>query len=201
MKAPQEPQVENRAPAPSTNPANVNLTFPFGLPNTPNLRPPSYFTAHFHARNSNSNSESPSVPRLPSIVNTLDSVTSRPFQVIPNSINFSSRNNPETSKLIFPLTDNNQREQLPSRTQKIERTEHISSIPQSLSRPLENLPSNRFVLLEQPHEVQRKSYGSENRCLLPNPLTISLRSEGDERNRVLDGIVSVRLGKQLIILF
>jgi hypothetical protein len=47
----------------------------------------------------------------------------------------------------------------------------------------------RFRILTQPHEKQRKSYKSENRYILPNPLTVcTLRNEPE-----LQGTVVVRL--------
>lgn len=58
---------------------------------------------------------------------------------------------------------------------------------------------NFFTLLEQPNETQRKSYKNENRCLLPNPLTICPREyPGDEQKRaqIIDGTVSVQLVDQ-----
>jgi len=41
--------------------------------------------------------------------------------------------------------------------------------------------SGYFYILEQPNEFQRKSYKNENRCLLPNPITICCRELGDEK--------------------
>lgn len=55
---------------------------------------------------------------------------------------------------------------------------------------------NRFVLLEQPNEIQRKSYKNESRYLLPNPLTICLRTplaNEKELPQILDGNVNVRI--------
>eukprot|EP01119_Soliformovum_irregulare_P012123 TRINITY_DN3131_c0_g1_i2.p1 TRINITY_DN3131_c0_g1~~TRINITY_DN3131_c0_g1_i2.p1 ORF type:complete len:351 (-),score=70.94 TRINITY_DN3131_c0_g1_i2:70-1122(-) len=57
--------------------------------------------------------------------------------------------------------------------------------------------SQYFLLVEQPLENQRKSYRSENRCILPNPLTISCREfitdQADKRPLIADGQVSVKL--------
>lgn len=56
-----------------------------------------------------------------------------------------------------------------------------------------------FMLMEQPNEVQRKSYKNENRCLLPNPLTICPREySGDEMKRpqIMDAAVTVQLVDQ-----
>jgi len=56
-----------------------------------------------------------------------------------------------------------------------------------------------FMLLEQPNEVQRKSYKNENRCLLPNPLTICQKEflPEDKRGQVpVDGSVTVSLVDQ-----
>jgi len=52
-----------------------------------------------------------------------------------------------------------------------------------------------FTLLEQPNEVQRKSYKNENRCILPNPLNICLREGFSEERKaqILDGNVTVTL--------
>jgi hypothetical protein len=50
----------------------------------------------------------------------------------------------------------------------------------------------RFVLLEQPNAKQRKSYRNENRCLLPNPLTVGERNAGEPI--ILRGRVQVQLG-------
>jgi len=49
---------------------------------------------------------------------------------------------------------------------------------------------NFFELLHQPNEKQRKSYRKENRCLLPNPITISQREKTPKVDR---GTVSVRI--------
>eukprot|EP01114_Cavostelium_apophysatum_P010421 TRINITY_DN2409_c0_g1_i1.p1 TRINITY_DN2409_c0_g1~~TRINITY_DN2409_c0_g1_i1.p1 ORF type:complete len:401 (+),score=87.19 TRINITY_DN2409_c0_g1_i1:28-1203(+) len=57
-----------------------------------------------------------------------------------------------------------------------------------------NENDNRFMLLEQPNEIQRKSYGKENRCILPNPLVICQKKAlSSEPERILDGTVSVKL--------
>jgi len=56
-----------------------------------------------------------------------------------------------------------------------------------------------FMLLEQPNEVQRKSYKNENRCLLPNPLTICQKEflPEDKRGQVpMEGTCSVTLVDQ-----
>eukprot|EP01119_Soliformovum_irregulare_P012069 TRINITY_DN3109_c0_g1_i1.p1 TRINITY_DN3109_c0_g1~~TRINITY_DN3109_c0_g1_i1.p1 ORF type:complete len:438 (-),score=118.72 TRINITY_DN3109_c0_g1_i1:85-1398(-) len=52
-----------------------------------------------------------------------------------------------------------------------------------------------FTLLEQPNEVQRKSYKNENRCILPNPLNICLREGYSEerKTQILEGTVTVTL--------
>lgn len=55
---------------------------------------------------------------------------------------------------------------------------------------------NRFVLLEQPNEIQRKSYKNESRYLLPNPLTVCLRAplaNDKDMPQIVDGTVSVRI--------
>jgi len=56
-----------------------------------------------------------------------------------------------------------------------------------------------FTVLEQPNEVQRKSYKNENRCLLPNPLTVCLKEflPDDKRGQTpMDGSVGVMLVDQ-----
>jgi hypothetical protein len=55
------------------------------------------------------------------------------------------------------------------------------------------------MLLEQPNEVQRKSYKNENRCLLPNPLTVCQKEflPEDKRGQIpMDGTVTVTLVDQ-----
>lgn len=47
-----------------------------------------------------------------------------------------------------------------------------------------------FALREQPSQTQRKSYKSENRCLLPNPLTIYATTKNVD---ILEGSASVQL--------
>jgi len=53
--------------------------------------------------------------------------------------------------------------------------------------------NSRFFLLDQPNEVQRKSYKKENRCLLPNPIIIGPKPSQDASGEILDGMVSVKL--------
>jgi hypothetical protein len=57
--------------------------------------------------------------------------------------------------------------------------------------------TNRFILVEQPNDIQRKSYKKENRCLLPNPLIVCLKELTDDQKKdppvVLDGVVSLKL--------
>eukprot|EP01119_Soliformovum_irregulare_P024057 TRINITY_DN8546_c0_g1_i1.p1 TRINITY_DN8546_c0_g1~~TRINITY_DN8546_c0_g1_i1.p1 ORF type:complete len:469 (-),score=61.97 TRINITY_DN8546_c0_g1_i1:94-1404(-) len=55
--------------------------------------------------------------------------------------------------------------------------------------------SARFVLLEQPNEIQRKSYKNESRYLLPNPLAICLRSPNDKDTPfpIVGGTVTVKI--------
>eukprot|EP01114_Cavostelium_apophysatum_P017103 TRINITY_DN5002_c0_g1_i1.p1 TRINITY_DN5002_c0_g1~~TRINITY_DN5002_c0_g1_i1.p1 ORF type:complete len:513 (-),score=77.65 TRINITY_DN5002_c0_g1_i1:311-1849(-) len=55
---------------------------------------------------------------------------------------------------------------------------------------------SRFVLAEQPSISQRKSYKKENRYLTPNPMVIAARPNLPEepQERIIDGIVSVKLG-------
>lgn len=68
----------------------------------------------------------------------------------------------------------------------------LSDRVNALNTGVEN---NRFVLLEQPNEIQRKSYKNESRYLLPNPLTICLRSPmtNDNLPPIIDGTVSVKI--------
>jgi len=69
----------------------------------------------------------------------------------------------------------------------------LSDTLNSLSAGVEH---NRFGLLEQPNEIQRKSYKNESRYLLPNPLTVCLRNNiGSESSipTILDGSVNVRI--------
>jgi len=57
--------------------------------------------------------------------------------------------------------------------------------------------TNRFILIEQPNDIQRKSYKKENRCLLPNPLIICMKELTEDQKKeppiVLDGVVSLKL--------
>jgi len=56
-----------------------------------------------------------------------------------------------------------------------------------------------FMILEQPNEIQRKSYKNENRCLLPNPITICQKEflPEDKRGQVpVEGSVTVSLVDQ-----
>jgi len=57
-----------------------------------------------------------------------------------------------------------------------------------------------FQLLEQPNETQRKSYKNENRCILPNPLTICMKEflPEDKRSQLppIDGHCTVSLVDQ-----
>ncbi len=67
--------------------------------------------------------------------------------------------------------------------------------------------SNRFALLQEPNEIQRKSYKNENRyfgcltvlmfrCLLPNPLIISTKDRDPRRlPRITEGTATVKLGR------
>jgi len=55
------------------------------------------------------------------------------------------------------------------------------------------------MILEQPNEIQRKSYKNENRCLLPNPITICQKEfiPDDKRGQLpMDGTVTVSLVDQ-----
>lgn len=51
----------------------------------------------------------------------------------------------------------------------------------------------RFHLLEQPNETQRKSYKNENRCILPNPLIICQRHPSTDQPMIVGGNVTVKL--------
>ena len=51
--------------------------------------------------------------------------------------------------------------------------------------------SERFRLVEEPSDVQRKAYKTEQRCLVPTPLVIS--SLGIKEPKILSGVVSVKL--------
>jgi len=59
--------------------------------------------------------------------------------------------------------------------------------PRGIIPPTDN---NRFLLMEQPGEIQRKSYSHENRCLKPSPLVVKL---GEKVDSLVDGTVSVAL--------
>lgn len=67
----------------------------------------------------------------------------------------------------------------------------------TLPPPVEATPKERarFTLLEDLYPIQRKSYKKENRCLLPNPITIALKEakDGEDLPPVLDGTVTVKL--------
>jgi hypothetical protein len=52
---------------------------------------------------------------------------------------------------------------------------------------------SRFRLLEEPDEMQRKSYKKENRCLHPNPLVICKRDAKGDTSKLTDGFVTVKL--------
>ncbi|PRP79935.1 hypothetical protein PROFUN_05911 [Planoprotostelium fungivorum] len=52
---------------------------------------------------------------------------------------------------------------------------------------------SRFRLLEEPDEMQRKSYKKENRCLHPNPLVICKRDAKNDNTKLTDGFVTVKL--------
>lgn len=69
-----------------------------------------------------------------------------------------------------------------------------------------NNPISRFVLVEEPNQIQRKSYKNENRCLLPNPITVCPReikfgsdliakspSTLPKSKKIVEGTVSVKL--------
>jgi len=76
-------------------------------------------------------------------------------------------------------------------------TQNLASTPitQPYAPPAPVLPPHfaRFVLLEQPNEKQRKSYSTENRCLVPNPLVIAFRPDED-RTKIRGGTVTLSLG-------
>eukprot|EP00027_Filamoeba_sp_ATCC50430_P004686 CAMPEP_0168564424 /NCGR_PEP_ID=MMETSP0413-20121227/13242_1 /TAXON_ID=136452 /ORGANISM="Filamoeba nolandi, Strain NC-AS-23-1" /LENGTH=354 /DNA_ID=CAMNT_0008596103 /DNA_START=304 /DNA_END=1368 /DNA_ORIENTATION=+ len=75
------------------------------------------------------------------------------------------------------------------------------------ARTTVNSPTSRFVLVEEPNQIQRKSYKNENRCLLPNPITICPRelkfgadlvgkpnsSPFPKAKKIVEGTVSVKL--------
>lgn len=56
--------------------------------------------------------------------------------------------------------------------------------------------ANLFDVIHQPNEKQRKSYKKENRCLLPNPITIALKDKYTNmtgQHKIEGGRVTVRL--------
>jgi len=91
-----------------------------------------------------------------------------------NNSNNSNENptNPLTS-LRFPLSE--APTELIQRLTMRQASSHIRV--QTKSTLLDNYSeiNNKFGLLEQPNDVQRKSYGKENRCILPNPLVVCLK--------------------------
>jgi len=70
-------------------------------------------------------------------------------------------------------------------------------IEQLSSRPSCSDEISRFALLDEPNPLQRKSYASENRCLLPNPLIVCLRKFSDQDAKPpsspISGFVNVKL--------
>eukprot|EP01117_Protostelium_nocturnum_P018158 TRINITY_DN752_c0_g1_i1.p1 TRINITY_DN752_c0_g1~~TRINITY_DN752_c0_g1_i1.p1 ORF type:complete len:487 (-),score=193.92 TRINITY_DN752_c0_g1_i1:196-1656(-) len=95
-------------------------------------------------------------------------------------------------------------------TESISRKEKRHSKPSSRDQPREGeeihyvLEENRmrssslskgsrFRLLEEPDEMQRKSYKKENRCLHPNPLVICKRDAKGDTQKLADGFVTVKL--------
>jgi len=79
----------------------------------------------------------------------------------------------------------------------VERTGAQTSAPTNIFTSQEG--NGMFMILEQPNEIQRKSYKNENRCLLPNPITICQKEflPEDKRGQVpMDGVVTVTLVDQ-----
>eukprot|EP01118_Nematostelium_gracile_P018867 TRINITY_DN8537_c0_g1_i1.p1 TRINITY_DN8537_c0_g1~~TRINITY_DN8537_c0_g1_i1.p1 ORF type:complete len:283 (+),score=41.45 TRINITY_DN8537_c0_g1_i1:121-969(+) len=71
----------------------------------------------------------------------------------------------------------------------------VSPFPNGLETTDNLTTTNRFILVQQPNEIQRKSYKKENRCLLPNPLIICVKESGNGKKlpQILDGVVSLKL--------
>lgn len=111
-------------------------------------------------------------------------------------------NNITTSPIHFPLSDSPAElfkrgsERLVDNSKSNTNTEEIGGGPPLITTD-NATTTNRFILVEQPNDIQRKSYKKENRCLLPNPLIICLKEPLEEKEEdsplILDGMVSLKL--------
>jgi hypothetical protein len=109
------------------------------------------------------------------------------------------------STINFPLSDSNSKignigfkrslEALNQKTTSL--TDYIGGNGPPLETTDNATTKNRFILVEQPNDIQRKSYKKENRCLLPNPLIICMRELKEEErldpSHIMDGVVSLQL--------
>lgn len=100
-------------------------------------------------------------------------------------------------RVFFPLSDNPNRPLIiPSNTRESPSEESDLEICQM--NPEDHSSSGLFILLEQPNEIQRKSYKRENRCLLPNPFIICMRELTEEEKKsppeiLKGGVVHLKL--------
>jgi len=110
------------------------------------------------------------------------------------------------SSINFPLSDNNSKIgnvgfkrslEAMNQTKGASIAEYVGGNGPPLETTDNTTTKNRFILVEQPNDIQRKSYKKENRCLLPNPLIVCMRELKEEERldppHIMDGVVSLKL--------
>jgi len=105
------------------------------------------------------------------------------------------------SSIHFPLSDSPnkvfKRNQDRMSSSKTVTSEYLGGSGPPLETTDNAATTNRFILVEQPNDIQRKSYKKENRCLLPNPLIVCRKELSEEEKKdppvILDGVITLKL--------